>query len=254
MAPSPIVADRTHLHLTSGNTAAGNVQRALKLLRRKEVVLHSEDAYSVGPLYDIDQGGEERARWWKGLLGKRVVLRDECWERARGSEVVLWHGPDANEHLFMLRACSKLGGTTLHEVVLPPPERGDLHARYGAVALVEPKELAAHWASLATIDERGSAGCALGTASRSSRCIDPAARRRRPTALPRIHFRRRAARVLQAPTLDQGQPRLGPGTEARPRGRWLSLLAIEADARGRHLGAARLFTSLPDARRGQAPG
>jgi hypothetical protein len=133
--------------------AAGNVHRALALLGRKEDVLHSADAYDVGPLHDIDQGGEGRARWWEDVLRKRPVMSDECWSRALGSEVVIWHGPHPSEHLFMLRACSKLRGATLREVVLPAPDRGGLAAFYGAVAYVEAKEVAAHWGALATIDD-----------------------------------------------------------------------------------------------------
>ena len=151
------VRNAMFIHLTSGASSANHVRAALKMLGRKERVVHSVDGLGVGPLHDIDDGAASRVRWWAKLEGKKPTARDarqldesQLWSflKEAKSPVVVWHSPFPTERLVALRLCWYLrkAPERVYEVKLPPGENPQLPAFYGAVGIVGPAKLAAAWA------------------------------------------------------------------------------------------------------------
>ena len=169
MTHAPWVSDAApFLHLTSGPTAGGAVREALTRLGREEEVISFRDALSEGPLGDIDAGAASRVAWWGHVRGTPLdpaaaeELDDSpVWTRVLGNRqrVVLWHGPQANERLYALRACWKLRDEPqrLYEVRLEvrPPRRQGGHAPplYSAVSVVGPEALVTAWETCAPVTD-----------------------------------------------------------------------------------------------------
>lgn len=153
------MSSESFVHLAPGSLAAERLREVLHLLGRQDEVRHGTDHYAVGPLHDVDSGAHRRAAWWVNVLGEEEgpCADDEIWEHARASSstVVLWHGPHPSEYLFMLRACWLLRACAerVHEVALPPYRGACLPAFYGALAITQAEQVAAHWSARTQITD-----------------------------------------------------------------------------------------------------
>jgi hypothetical protein len=157
------------LHVVAGLSAAGNVQAALNLLDREEVVLRTRDALVEGPLGDIEAGAQCRAEWWSRMGPKPLDDREarelddtDLWAEVRAArgDVVLWHGPHPGERLFTLRACWHLCDQPqrIWEVRRAPRSSrtpGVLPAFYDAVGISTAEELVDAWAGRSRVADVG---------------------------------------------------------------------------------------------------
>lgn len=162
-------SDESFLHLTSGPSAADAVRAALVLLERDEEVFGLGDAFTMGPLGDVDGDAASRVTWWTLVRGhpleraEAAQLDDSAtWQRVLGdhSPVVIWHGPHPHERLYALRACWRLRDqpARMHEVrlgVRPPrhPNGWVAPPFYSAVAMVGPALLADAWRRCAPVSD-----------------------------------------------------------------------------------------------------
>jgi hypothetical protein len=119
--------DQAFIHLASGEQAAAVVEETLRQLDRHETVIAMVDAFTEGPLSDVDSGAELRTEWYKRLQPELAADElpgddSDLWEEVRASSenVMLWHGPHPIERIFALRACWQLRDMPerLYEVVL----------------------------------------------------------------------------------------------------------------------------------------
>jgi Domain of unknown function (DUF1835)/Protein of unknown function len=151
--------DQAFIHLASGDEAAEVVEETLRQLDRHETVIAMVDAFTEGPLSDVDSGAELRTEWYKRLQPELPVDElpgddSDLWEevRARSEDVVLWHGPHPIERIFALRACWQLRDMPerLYEVALVAtgqPWRGgrERPAFYDAVPIAGPTATVPAW-------------------------------------------------------------------------------------------------------------
>jgi hypothetical protein len=147
------------IHLAGGPAQAGSLCIVLRRIRRFECVVGVSDNLAVGPLHDVDSDAKARIAWWDTMHSDPFGDHDpsdfderEMWQGLRdtGSNVVVWHGPNAIERLFALRACWHLRDhpERLFEVTLEPHE--DL---FIAVGVVPPAQLVAAWEQRAPVPD-----------------------------------------------------------------------------------------------------
>jgi hypothetical protein len=138
-------------HVVVGGSAEATLRKALASVAPIDVVVGFRDPLDVGPVWDIDAGGEARAAFWEevGLNAQWPVERRAeatAWAalKAARAPIVVWHGPHPTEYLLTLRVAAHLAddGTELHEVVRRRSTQR-LPAFFGAVNLATVSELAA---------------------------------------------------------------------------------------------------------------
>jgi hypothetical protein len=88
MSDQPSPTDEKFVHLVCGDSAAGAVKHALRILGRDEDVIAFTDPHHMGPLTDVDDGGASRADWWARIgsphEGDDRIFDDRAiWERLR---------------------------------------------------------------------------------------------------------------------------------------------------------------------------
>jgi hypothetical protein len=103
-----------HVHVTRGIVAGGVVQRALRAADRDEALLALRDPYEVGPLDDLDRGGDGRIAFWTavGLAEPETTLEADAWAAIGGAaSLTVWHGPHPGERLMWLRVAAVRHGS-----------------------------------------------------------------------------------------------------------------------------------------------
>jgi hypothetical protein len=150
------------IHLAPGTSASRTIGIVLRRLRRFECVLEAIDNLAIGPLHDVDGDAKARIEWWGRLEGGATygefchdLDERDLWESLRdaGSNVVLWHGEHAGEHLFALRACWQFHdfGERVFEVAVEtlPGE----YITCDAVGMMDPDHLMKAWEHRAPVPD-----------------------------------------------------------------------------------------------------
>lgn len=142
---------RRSLHVCDAS-AEQTVRAALAQVAPDDEVVAVPDRLHVGPVWDIEEGGEARIAFWEEVLppgwheewNAARAAAEQGWSRLRtdGAPVVVWHSAHPAEHLLALRVAAHLlgSGVETYEVV-HPPVRSSLPAFYSAVSLATPEQV-----------------------------------------------------------------------------------------------------------------
>lgn len=153
------------MHLAPGNHHAEMLRVVVNELGRDdEIVTFSGNCLHVGSLTDVDEGGAQRAQWWRSIGADPGDLDDRrLWDHVRTGvgPVVVWHGPIPDERLFAMRACWQLRAQAerVHEISRPARELrwgrdgGPRPSFYDAVGIVGPKVLVVDWKTVRRVGD-----------------------------------------------------------------------------------------------------